>query len=138
MLLFPLSLHGTVLRRGHLHRKQLGISFHSFSTGDSPIWKEHFMSVSGPTLTQLRLQLNPYYFGCRLCHSCHPKTLPVLVHAKVYTAFSNNLQSSHTLIHALVRSFTFSDNNIIGLSSLDRLRTSIDLPISQLFRKEGV
>jgi hypothetical protein len=64
------------------------ISFHSFSTGDSPIWKEHF--VSGPT---------PYCTssdaGCAiLCATPKPYySSAVLVDARQgfnYTAFSNN------------------------------------------------
>jgi hypothetical protein len=54
--------------------------------------------------------------------------------------FSNNskiLTPPPSHIHTLVRSFTFSDNNIIRLSSLDRLRTSIDFRQSHPFVKTG-
>jgi hypothetical protein len=78
-----------------------------------------------------------------LCHPLPPQNLTGTGKRQglLFTLlFSNNskiLTPPPSHIHTLVRSFTFSDNNIIRLSSLDRLRTSIDFGQSHPFVKTG-
>jgi hypothetical protein len=111
--------------RSFAPKKKLGISgFVSFLRETDPFGKNISCQVRplrNPTLMQA---------GCAT-----PKTLPVQYSTRQglhrFLQLQQISKSSHTLIHALVRSFTFSDNHIIGLSSLDRLRTSIDLPIEK-------